>query len=35
MTDDPDDRDDTALTRTASTPLIPSLLDDEIEAARA
>jgi site-specific recombinase XerD len=35
MTDDPNDRDDTALTRTASTPLIPLLLNDEIEAARA
>ncbi|KQS46283.1 MULTISPECIES: site-specific integrase [unclassified Sphingomonas] len=30
-----DDLDDTALTRIASTPLIPLLLDDEIEAARA
>ncbi len=35
MTDDSNDRNDTALTRTASTPLIPLLLDDEIEAARA
>ncbi len=30
-----DDLDDTALARVSSTPLIPSLLDDEIEAARA